>query len=91
MENAENSKAMQILEKSAYSEGQLHAYQNFWYTIHSERVLEESGRTKGLTEGLEKGRAEGRAEVARNLMQLGMAVADIAKATGLTIAEIEAL
>ena len=62
LENAETSKALLILEKSAYSDGQLHAYQNFWYTIHSERILEESGHAKGLAEGLEKGREEGRAE-----------------------------
>ena len=30
LENADTSKAIQILEKSAYSEGQLHSYQNFW-------------------------------------------------------------
>ena len=46
-------------------------------------------------EGEEKGRAEGRAEgiaeVAINLKSLGMPVADIVKATGLTPEEIEAL
>ena len=46
-------------------------------------------------EGEEKGRAEGRAEgiaeVARNLKSLGLPVADIVKATGLTPEEIEAL
>ena len=107
LENAETSKAMKILEKSAYSEGQLHAYQNYWYTVHSERVLEESGHAKGLAEGLaeglEKGRAEGWAEgraegehiksmaIARNLKQMGMAIADVAKATGLSVDDVEAL
>ncbi|MDR1490278.1 MAG: PD-(D/E)XK nuclease family transposase [Desulfovibrio sp.] len=38
-----------------------------------------------------KGRAEGRAEVAANLRKAGLTVSVIAEATGLTIAEIEAL
>ena len=48
LENAETSKALLILEKSAYNESQLHAYQNFWYGVHSERVLVESSHAKGL-------------------------------------------
>ncbi len=91
LENAETSKALLILEKSAYNDSQLHAYQNFWYGVHSERVLFENGHKKGLAEGLEKGRAEGRAEVARNLKQIGMSVADITKATDLSQRDIEAL
>ena len=115
LENAETSKALQRLEKSAYNDSQLHAYQNFWYTVHSERVLFDDGQKKGLEEGLKKGRAEGlaegerkgraeglaegerkgraegRVEVAHKLKQMGMSVADIAKATGLGAEDIEAM
>ena len=127
LENAETSKALQILEKSAYNDSQLHAYQNFWYTVHSERVLFDDGQKKGLEEGLKKGRAEGRAEgerkgraegraegmaegerkgraeglaegerkkslaIALKLKQMGISVADIAKATGLSAEDIETL
>ena len=56
---------------------------------------EELGMQKGMKKGLEKGRAEGRAEglkeTARNLKSMGLHVADIQKATGLTEEEIRAL
>jgi len=99
LENAETSKALLILERSAYNDSQLHAYQNFWYGVHSERVLFDDGHKKGLAEGLEKGRAEGLAEgerkkslaIALNLRQMGMPLAEVAKATGLSVKEIKAL
>ena len=56
---------------------------------------EKSGFTKGETVGLTKGRSEGAAqekrEIARNLMQLGLDLARIRQATGLTAEEIEKL
>ena len=50
----------------------------------------DTASKKGYVKGLEKGRAEGRAEVAHNLMQMGMSAADVAKATGLSVEEVEA-
>ena len=56
---------------------------------------EKSGFTKGETIGLTKGRSEGAAqkqrEIARNLLQLGLDLAQIRQATGLTSEEIEKL
>lgn len=56
---------------------------------------EQSGFTKGETAGLAKGRSEGAAqkqqEIARNLMQLGLDLAQIRQATGLTAEEMEKL
>ncbi len=50
---------------------------------------------QGRAEGEAKGRAEGEAartrEVAQNLLHLGLPIAQIAAATGLSPAEIEAL
>ncbi len=46
---------------------------------------------EGRAEGEAKGRAEGKAEVARNLLHLGLSIPQIAEATGLSTAEIEAL
>jgi len=80
LENAETCKAMQILEKSAYSDSQLHNYQNFWYTIHSERVLEETGHAKGLAEGLEQGRAEGLEQGRAEGLEQGRAEGQLGKA-----------
>ena len=49
------------------------------------------GEAKGRAEGKAEGRAEGKAEVARNLLHLGLSIPQIAEATGLSTAEIEAL
>ena len=56
---------------------------------------EEVGLQKGMKKGLEQGRAEGLAEgikkTARNLKSMGLGVADIQKATGLSEEEIQEL
>ena len=49
------------------------------------------GEAKGRAEGKAEGWAEGKAEVARNLLHLGLSIPQIAEATGLSPAEIEAL
>lgn len=51
----------------------------------------EEGRNEGRKEGREEGREEGRKETARNMLALGMGIGIIAKATGLSKEEIEAL
>jgi len=55
----------------------------------------EEGRKEGIKEGkkegIKEGRKEGRKEVAFNLKQMGMSIGEVAKATGLSIEEIEAL
>ena len=60
--------------------------------INTER---EEGRAEGIEEGLNKGLLKGREEEkrenARNLKQLGVAVAFISQATGLSDEEIEQL
>ena len=52
---------------------------------------EKSGFTKGETAGLAKGAAQEKREIARNLMQLGLDLAQIRQATGLTAEEMEKL
>ena len=57
--------------------------------------LYDAGKAEGRAEGWKDGRAEGwkdgMAEVAQNLLHLGLPIAQIAAATGLSTAEIEAL
>jgi predicted transposase/invertase (TIGR01784 family) len=50
-----------------------------------------SAHRKGLAEGEAKGEAKRNLEIAVNLKQMGFSSADIAKATNLSIAEIEGL
>ena len=64
-----------------------------------EQFVREEGLAKGLAKGLAQGRAEGwedgkadeRREIAHNLLHLGLPIAQISEATGLSTAEIEAL
>ena len=99
LENPDTRKALQILEKSAFTDGQLQAYSDFWMALVDERVLREGsykkGKAEGLAEGEAKGRAEGRAEEkldnALHLKANGVPVEIIAKSLGLTPDEIEAL
>ena len=51
----------------------------------------EKGRNEGMQEGIEKGREEAIQQTARNLLKLGISVADITKATGLSEEQIAAL
>ena len=63
LENPETAKALKLLEKSAYNEGQLEAYDRFWDAVYRERVFYNDGYKKGqvvgMAEGMEKGMAEG--------------------------------
>jgi len=51
----------------------------------------EEGMQKGIEEGMQKGIKEGLYLVARNMKQMGLPIADIAKATGLSEKEIAEL
>ena len=107
MENKYISKAVGIVEQSAYTDAQRMAYDKFWDEIVSERTLMKGyfrqghaeGRAEGLAEGEKKGRAEGLAEgekkgrydIARNLLAMGLPKTSVMQATGLTEEEIDKL
>jgi len=68
------------------------------YNSEERREYEESVKNfwdyystlkSALNQGREEGRAEEKHDIARNLKQMGLSVADIIKATGLTADEIE--
>ena len=46
---------------------------------------------KGMQQGMQKGMQQGKSEIAKNLIEMGMPVNQIAAATGLTHEEIENL
>lgn len=91
LENPETSKALKILEKSAYNEAELRAYEYYWDAVYNERGAIRHGYKQGLEQGLERGEAKGRAEVARQLKLMGLSTEDIADMTGLTATEIDLL
>ena len=51
----------------------------------------DKGVAEGIEQGLTQGRSEEKLEIARNLKDAALPVDLIAKSTGLTIAEVEAL
>ena len=95
LENPETCQALKMLEKSAYNEGQLEAYDRFWDAVYRERVFYDDGFKKGRDEGRAEGRAEGEVigarKNARIMKEDGMAVDLISKYTGLTPEEIAVL
>ena len=103
LENPDTAKALKILERSAYTEGQLIAYDRFWDAVYRERVFYDDGFNKGKIEGRDEGLAEGRAEGraegikeanrenARRMKADGMPVELIAKYTGLTVEAVNSL
>ena len=95
LENPETSKALKILEKSAYNEAELNAYEYYWDAVYNERGAirhgYKQGREEGMKEGKKQGMAQANRENARKMKSDGMSSELIAKYTGLTIAEIEAL
>lgn len=95
LKDPEISKALSVLNESAYSRAELEAYDRFWDNISVEVTRYNSakriGREEGLAEGLAKGEAKGRTNVARNLKSKGMDVTLISQVTGLSEKEIERL
>ncbi len=64
-------------------------YERLQEAILRERVAE--GKVEGRAEGRAEGKAEANRETARNMLQMNIDVQTIAKATGLTIEEIQGL
>ena len=58
---------------------------------HTKMVDAEEWLKKGEEKGMEKGMEKGIKSVARNMKQIGLAISDIVKATGLSEEEIEKL
>ena len=99
LENPDTSKALKILEKSAYNEKELYAYEYYWDAVYNERGAIRHGYKQGLAEGKAEGKAEGLAqgieqakrENAFRMKADGMPAELIAKYTGLDTEVIKAL
>ena len=80
LDNPEINKAMEVVEESAYTPEQLLGYDKFWDIIRTENTLYSSGVRQGRAEG-EQAKA---LNIALNLKSMGLGIADIQKATGLS-------
>ena len=57
LENPDTKKALEILEKSAYNEEDLRAYEYYWDAVYNERGAIRHGYNQGMKRGLEDGMA----------------------------------
>jgi predicted transposase/invertase (TIGR01784 family) len=86
MENIEIKEALDILEESSFSLGELETYDSYWDWIRTERTYFAGAERKGMAAGLEKGLAEGRVEGMEKGMEKGLekgkaeAILEIARA-----------
>ena len=58
-----------------------------WDQLSRELLAKEEGKQEGKLES----KLEGKLEIARNLLSMGMSLADIEKATGLSKSELECI
>ena len=56
---------------------------------HAEGLAE--GKAQGLAEGLAEGKAKEKTATAKRLLSMGLSVEDIAKATSLSVEQVEAI
>ena len=92
------NKALDLVERSAYSDRQIDGYDSFWQDVRYARSFDpdyhhglgmEEGLKKGREEGKAEGLKEGKTEIAKNLKSMGMDWGAIAQATVLSMEEIE--
>ena len=96
LENPEISQALNIVERSAYSDAELYAYEDYLLELMTQHNSVESARSEGVAVGRAEGHAKGRAEgekqaklvIAQNLKAAGLDIDFIAQNTGLTKDEI---
>lgn len=91
----EIKEAVNLVQESAFSEGELQAYESYWDAVSTEKTLltgrYEEGKAEGKAEGLAEGNAKWLAEkqaIARKLLAQGLSKTAISEITGLTPDEI---
>ncbi len=81
-------KALEEVKVSAFTEEELRAYDKFWDGVRVEKSLQHDSFQEGKAEGLAEGELKAKLATARNLLQMGLTVAQITQATGLTQKQI---
>ena len=103
LENAEVSEALEIVERAAFDDGEMRAYDKFWDNVSIQKTLDNARKREieAAKREADKAIAEAKAEAeeakekmlnaARKMKAKGYAVKDIAEITGLTAEEIKGL
>ncbi len=84
-------KAMDTLEFLSQDREARRLYEERQKYLHDEASMIEWATEKGMSEGLVKGERKKAIEIAKNMLSLGLDVGIVAKASGLSEAEIESL
>lgn len=74
-------------EKAAIREAELRLRE----AIQAGELKAKEAEQKGKAEGIAEGKAEGKAEIAKNLLDMGVEISKVAKATGLSEEEVKIL
>ena len=100
LENAEVSEALEIVERAAFDDGEMRAYDKFWDNVSIQKTLENARKReieaakreaeKAIADVKEEAK-EKMLDAARKMKAKGYAIEDIAEITGLNIEQIEAL
>ena len=100
LENAEVSEALEIVERAAFDDGEMRAYDKFWDNVSMQKTLENARKReieaakreaeKAIADVKEEAK-EKMLDAARKMKAKGYAIEDIAEITGLNIEQIEAL
>ncbi len=96
LENAEVSEALEILERAAFTDAEMRAYDKFWDSVSSLRTIEGDWADKLKKAEAKAEEAEARlkqkdVDTARRMKEINIATDVISQVTGLSNAEIEAL
>jgi predicted transposase/invertase (TIGR01784 family) len=83
LEIPEISQAVSLSEESAFTEGELLAYESYWDQVSREKTLLESKYLEG--------RAEEKNEIAKKMLEKGIDIVVISSVTGLSEEEIRTL
>lgn len=88
LDNPDISKALTVVEESAYTDEQLLGYDKFWDIIRTERTIFNSAVRRGREKGYAEGERDKAFAIAWKMKERGLPPEDIRDMTGLTIEEI---
>ena len=80
IENAETKEALDLLRTSAFTDGEMLAYEKYWLDVSTEKSALQRERAEGREEGRAEGREEGRAEGEKIGIERGRAEGEQSKA-----------
>ena len=95
LSNSDTREAVGYVETGAYTKKQLEAYDMYLNSIMAAQGMMSDAEAKGKAEGLKEGEVKGKREtaiqIAANLLEMGIPADAVAKSTGLTRTEIDAI